>query len=65
MGAYSASKHALEGLSDSLRRELMIFNIDVVVVGMSPELNQSCTLVGSGLALNNAAKAKERIYTCL
>lgn len=32
MGAYSASKHALEGYSQSLRRELMLFGIDVVVV---------------------------------
>jgi NAD(P)-dependent dehydrogenase (short-subunit alcohol dehydrogenase family) len=29
---YSASKHALEGLSESLRRELMLFGIDVVVI---------------------------------
>lgn len=33
LGAYVASKHALEGLSGSLRRELMPFGIEVVVVG--------------------------------
>ena len=32
MGAYAASKHALEGMSDTLRRELMLYGIDVIVI---------------------------------
>jgi NAD(P)-dependent dehydrogenase (short-subunit alcohol dehydrogenase family) len=33
MGAYVGSKHAVEGLSHTLRRELVRYGIDVVIVG--------------------------------
>ena len=33
VGPYAASKFALEGYSESLRRELMLFGIDVIVIG--------------------------------
>ena len=36
IGSYAASKHALEGLSDSLRRELMIYGVDVIVMQPGP-----------------------------
>jgi NAD(P)-dependent dehydrogenase (short-subunit alcohol dehydrogenase family) len=32
LGAYAASKFGLEGLSDALRRELMLYGIDVIVI---------------------------------
>ena len=32
MSAYCTSKHALEGFSESLRRELMMYKIDVIIV---------------------------------
>ena len=36
VGPYTASKHALEGLSDALRRELLIHDIDVVLIQPGP-----------------------------
>lgn len=33
LGAYAASKHGVEGFSESLRRELQMVGIDVVIIG--------------------------------
>jgi NAD(P)-dependent dehydrogenase (short-subunit alcohol dehydrogenase family) len=36
MGAYNMSKFGLEGFSEALRRELMLFGIDVVIIAPGP-----------------------------
>jgi NAD(P)-dependent dehydrogenase (short-subunit alcohol dehydrogenase family) len=36
VGAYSTSKHGLEGFSETLRRELILYGIDVIIVGPGP-----------------------------
>ena len=33
LGAYAATKHAVEALTDSLRRELVVYGIDAIAVG--------------------------------
>lgn len=32
LGAYAASKHGLEGMSESLRRELLLYGVDVILI---------------------------------
>jgi NAD(P)-dependent dehydrogenase (short-subunit alcohol dehydrogenase family) len=48
LGAYCASKFALEGMSESLRRELMPFGIDVIIIApgtvATPIFNQAYDL---------------------
>ena len=36
VGPYTASKHALEGFTDALRRELLIHDVDVVLIQPGP-----------------------------
>ena len=36
VGPYTASKHALEGFTDSLRRELLLHDIDVILIQPGP-----------------------------
>ena len=36
VGPYTSSKHALEGFTDSLRRELLIHDVDVVLIEPGP-----------------------------
>lgn len=36
LGAYSMSKHCMEAFSDTLRMELMLYGIDVILIGPGP-----------------------------
>lgn len=36
MSAYAGSKHALEGITESLRKELLLFGIDVILIEPGP-----------------------------
>ena len=40
IGAYTASKFTLEGMSESLQRELMLYGIDVIVLNVADALKQ-------------------------
>jgi hypothetical protein len=54
ISAYAASKFALEGYSEGLRRELMPFGVDVVVIGPGAV---KTAIWGKGLALDRARYA--------
>jgi NAD(P)-dependent dehydrogenase (short-subunit alcohol dehydrogenase family) len=62
MGAYSASKHAVEGYSDSLRRELEPFGIDVSVVQPGPVATAFRDRVDDELSRLDRTDAYEDLY---
>ena len=62
MGAYSASKHAMEGYSDSLRRELEQFGISVSVVQPGPVETNFRDRVGDELGRLDRTDAYEDLY---
>jgi len=66
LGAYAASKFALEGYSESLRRELMLYGIDVIIVGpgsvATPIWDKAENLDISIYSNTEYAEAIQRIY---
>ncbi len=64
MGAYASSKHALEGLSDSLRLELAPFGVRVVLIepGFIPTNMSNASL---DLSAAYAAKAEKSPYAAV
>ena len=66
LGAYAASKFALEGFSESLRRELMLYGIDVIIIGpgsvATPIWDKAENLDISIYADTEYAEAIRRIY---
>ena len=57
--AYAASKHAIEGLSESLRRELMLFGIDVIIIAPGPVRTP---IWGKGLEAVDASRYQNSPY---
>ncbi len=53
MGPYAASKHALEALSDALRRELLLYGIDVILI--EPGTTQTPIIEKTAVQSNNYA----------
>ncbi|MFT4904460.1 MAG: NAD(P)-dependent dehydrogenase (short-subunit alcohol dehydrogenase family) [Natronomonas sp.] len=62
MGPYSASKHAIEGYSDSLRREVAPFGIDVSVVQPGPVETSFRERVDSELGRLDRTEAYDALY---
>lgn len=65
MGAYSASKHALEAISDAMRLELAQFGIDVVLIepGFIPtNMGQASAALSSRYVQNASASPYARTY---
>ena len=64
-GPYNASKFALEGYSSALRKELMLYGVDVVVIGpgaiATPIWEKSDTAEAAKYADTPYAKAMEKI----
>ena len=65
LSGYCSAKHGLEGLSESLRRELMLYGIDVIIIGpgavKTPIWEKAEALDTSAYARTEYAPALERM----